>query len=152
MGKFWNGSCGLVIAGRSIASAAQLHQFTSYHGAADLALALGAEWVHFQEYLIKSQLHEHLRRESTELAPMKLIRTHSNKHLQSHHRRLLYWNPFPEAALFIKEIRTWKMWYQCSGPDLQLTLLPCFLWGFVLLYWRQRRDVPGQNVANTFIE
>lgn len=47
MGKIWNWSCGLVIAGRSAASAAQLHQFVSYHGAADLELALGAGWVRF---------------------------------------------------------------------------------------------------------
>lgn len=57
---------------------------------ADLALTVGAGWVCFQDYLIKSQLHEHPRRESTELAQMQPIWTHSNKHLLSHHSDLFY--------------------------------------------------------------
>lgn len=73
MGKTGNWGCGLVAAGRSTSSASQPHQFISCYEAADLELALGAERVPFQEYLIKSHLQEHLRTENTELAQIQPI-------------------------------------------------------------------------------
>lgn len=96
MGKTGNWGCGLVAAGRSTSSASQPHQFISCYQAADLELALGAERVPFQEYLIKSHLQEHLRTENTELAQIQPIWTRSNICWATTRSFLLflYWKPF----------------------------------------------------------
>lgn len=64
----------LVGAGRATASA--------------VGLPLGAGGAHLQGYGIKPHLHEHLRRENTELAQMLSIQMIASKHLPSHHRVL----------------------------------------------------------------
>lgn len=124
MGSAGSGSCGLLAAGRGTASAV---------GAAASGLALGAGGEHLQGYWIKPQLNEETKYGAgTNAVNMNYFKQAFAKPPQGPFYCFRIGIPLP--ALFVRDIHTGKMQCKYSGSELQLTLLPCLVWEFVLLH------------------